>query len=292
MNIVCNYCRASNGEDDHRCRRCGRRLQQTPAQGVVAGFGPTQTATARALRVEPAPVPQTVAPAVNPPADAPARPAYQRPLFSSKEVPQVVAFESIAPKTVAPKTVAPKPPARYRGPRTEVPPRPRPRRPPVPGQQSLEFSAPQRPVDTAVEAVIYCDARVASRTQRALAAAIDVTLIVIALSLFLGIFRTMGGEIAITRNSALFLLGIAALLGFLYKTLCCLGEGESAGMHWARLRLVNFDGQKPGWEQRLYRLSMACLSFCAAGLGVLWALVDEESLTWHDHISKTFPTSY
>ena len=26
------------------------------------------------------------------------------------------------------------------------------------------------------------------------------------------------------------------------------------------------------------------------GLGLVWALVDEENLTWHDHISKTFPT--
>ena len=25
--------------------------------------------------------------------------------------------------------------------------------------------------------------------------------------------------------------------------------------------------------------------------GLIWALVDEESLTWHDHISKTFPTT-
>jgi len=23
---------------------------------------------------------------------------------------------------------------------------------------------------------------------------------------------------------------------------------------------------------------------------LVWALVDEENLTWHDHISKTFPT--
>jgi hypothetical protein len=23
---------------------------------------------------------------------------------------------------------------------------------------------------------------------------------------------------------------------------------------------------------------------------LFWALVDEENLTWHDHISKTFPT--
>jgi hypothetical protein len=28
----------------------------------------------------------------------------------------------------------------------------------------------------------------------------------------------------------------------------------------------------------------------AAGTGLIWALVDEDSLTWHDHISGTFPT--
>jgi hypothetical protein len=38
------------------------------------------------------------------------------------------------------------------------------------------------------------------------------------------------------------------------------------------------------------RALSACLSFCAGGIGLLWALVDEEKLTWHDHISKTFPT--
>jgi hypothetical protein len=32
------------------------------------------------------------------------------------------------------------------------------------------------------------------------------------------------------------------------------------------------------------------LSLISAGLGLVWALVDEENLTWHDHISKTFPT--
>jgi hypothetical protein len=32
------------------------------------------------------------------------------------------------------------------------------------------------------------------------------------------------------------------------------------------------------------------VSFIAAGIGLLWALVDEERLTWHDYMSKTFPT--
>ncbi len=34
----------------------------------------------------------------------------------------------------------------------------------------------------------------------------------------------------------------------------------------------------------------AFLSLMAGGIGLLWGLVDEETLTWHDHISKTFPT--
>jgi hypothetical protein len=42
----------------------------------------------------------------------------------------------------------------------------------------------------------------------------------------------------------------------------------------------------------MHRLASGALSFCAAGLGFLWALVDEETLTWHDHISRTFPTPY
>ena len=36
------------------------------------------------------------------------------------------------------------------------------------------------------------------------------------------------------------------------------------------------------------RVYMGCV--LPAGLGLLWALVDEESLTWQDHISHTFPT--
>jgi hypothetical protein len=56
--------------------------------------------------------------------------------------------------------------------------------------------------------------------------------------------------------------------------------------------LVNFDGQKPTQRQRFQRLASGFLSLFAAGLGLLWALVDEETLTWHDHISRTFPTPY
>ena len=40
----------------------------------------------------------------------------------------------------------------------------------------------------------------------------------------------------------------------------------------------------------LARTIGACVSVIAVGIGFAWALVDEERLTWHDYISKTFPS--
>ena len=65
---------------------------------------------------------------------------------------------------------------------------------------------------------------------------------------------------------------------------------ETIGMRMTGLRLIDFDGLQPGRRDRVLRSLAACLSFCAGGIGLLWALVDEEKLAWHDHMSKTFPT--
>ena len=61
-------------------------------------------------------------------------------------------------------------------------------------------------------------------------------------------------------------------------------------MRWTSLALINFDGQAPTRKQRLARTASGFLSLAAGGLGLVWSLVDEETLTWHDHISKTFLT--
>jgi uncharacterized RDD family membrane protein YckC len=83
----------------------------------------------------------------------------------------------------------------------------------------------------------------------------------------------------------------AVLIAVLYRILWLIANSDTAGMRWAGLRLVDFDGYAPARSQRIQRLSASLLSVGAAGLGLLWGLADEESLTWHDHISKTFPTT-
>ena len=160
-------------------------------------------------------------------------------------------------------------------------------------QQSLDFysgAASEPSLGTEVEAVIYCDAPVALPVHRLMAAAADASMIAIALGLFLAIFYLSGGRIVFTRSSLVLFGGVIAAVVFLYRMLWCLGGGDTPGMRFAGLRLVDFDGRRPEREQRTIRLAASLLSIVSAGLGLVWALVDEENLTWHDHISKTFPT--
>jgi uncharacterized RDD family membrane protein YckC len=56
------------------------------------------------------------------------------------------------------------------------------------------------------------------------------------------------------------------------------------------LRLVDFYGNPPSRALRYQRALASFISFLAAGIGLIWALVDEDALTWHDHMSSTFPT--
>jgi uncharacterized RDD family membrane protein YckC len=214
------------------------------------------------------------------PAQRPRKPiTYQPSLFTSRELPRVVPFETIAPESVE----AP--------PKTAVSTRPRVRqRKAIPGQQNLEFS-PSRYAKPS-DGVIICDAPVALPAHRGMAAALDTSIILIALAVFGLIFRLAGGAVVLNARTIPEFAGIVAAVVVFYKLLWCLANGDTPGMKWTRLMLVNFDGQTPNRKQRLLRLAASILSVLAAGLGLLWVLVDEETLTWHDHISKTFPTPY
>src|ERR1035438_2945268 len=170
--MTCSYCGSRNSETEHRCRRCGRR----PGDTLNGGFTLHRTAGALATKARPAVV--AVAP-VAPPMPLDLARAVQGSLFPERPSANVIPIESFAPPPVVRPAITPKPA-----------PRPRPATPATPtklvphraarvaeGQGKLDFlpSAPPKPrtLSTTVEAVIYCEAPVASTTHRAVAAAID-----------------------------------------------------------------------------------------------------------------------
>ncbi|MCP5117344.1 MAG: RDD family protein [bacterium] len=207
----------------------------------------------------------------------------QKPLFSGP----VIRFEDIDPSQ-RPKKRAKRKAAR----------RPVSRRGVSSDQQAFDFDAPApvtpMPAESEVEPALYCEHRVAGATHRALAASIDLGLVIAAATVFLAIFQGLSGG-ALTASalaaSALAALGVGTVvIGVFYKILWCLGNMDSPGTRWTGLRLLNFDGKLPSPRQRFQRLAGLCLSVGALGLGLLWALGDQDTLAWHDQISKTFPS--
>ncbi len=88
--------------------------------------------------------------------------------------------------------------------------------------------------------------------------------------------------------------GVVAMIaaGALYHWLfLTLGEA-TPGMRYARISLCTFDDEVPSRDQIRKRLGAMVLSLLPVGLGVGWAIFDDDRLTWHDRLSRTYQRRY
>jgi uncharacterized RDD family membrane protein YckC len=131
---------------------------------------------------------------------------------------------------------------------------------------------------------------VASIRARCAAVTLDVSIVLIAFCVILGILRMRAGELPFNRTAAMLYSVAFALLLLFYKLLACLRGDHSPGARMMGLRLLHFDGRPADRRRQLLRLASGCVSLLPLGVGFLWALVDEERLTFHDHITETFAT--
>jgi uncharacterized RDD family membrane protein YckC len=309
--MICTYCDSANSESEHRCRRCGRRLLGS-AVSAPPGYQPqTIGATALATSASDASagtITETRAmQGSSTPKAADRLPrSGQSLLFSEESSSRVIPFDAQQRESLLKSARAEK--RNQDSVLRETSELASPRRPPVKttgrkpasgdprGEQStLDFvpNPPQaaRTLKTTVEAVIYCDATVAPPINRAIAAMLDGSLIFLGLGCFLVIFEAFGGPFPWTRQNIAICAGAVALIAMFYQFVWALCGRETAGMRWTGLRVINFNGFPPDGKSRALRLIGCWLSYCSGMIGIFWALVDEESLTWHDHMSKTFPTA-
>jgi uncharacterized RDD family membrane protein YckC len=292
--MTCSYCGTRNGDGEHRCRRCGRR----PDDSLTGEFNLVRTDGALASQLQTIELAAKLAPKAVPPAPGSrpvARPrgvdtdmarARQSSLFPERSSSKVVGIADYAP--AQPRAARPKT-ALESGSKPGVR---RPRR--VSEEQGqLPFLPPQpakpRSLGTTVDSVIYCEAPVATTLHRLVASALDGSLVLIAYGCFLAVFCALGGDFVLNKTNTMFFGGMLLVIALAYGALWAVAGGESAGMRCMRLRLTTFDGFPPEPRQRALRFFGSCLSACTV-LGLLWALADEEGLTWQDHISRTFPT--
>jgi uncharacterized RDD family membrane protein YckC len=165
---------------------------------------------------------------------------------------------------------------------------PRSRRTEEPGQKAFDFES--RALPTSTIATVYCNAPVASAGPRITAAIVDIVIPVCGFAIFVTAFHLMAGAVEVSARTLQFYGAAALLILLFYRLLCCVANVDTPGMQFAGLRLLNMDGHFPQRRARFIRLGGGFISLVSAGLGLLWALFDEERLAWHDHMSGTFPT--
>ena len=124
--------------------------------------------------------------------------------------------------------------------------------------------------------------------QRMWAAAVDISVVLIASALFAALWFRIT---SLTPSLKSVLLTMATASGFfwaIYHYLFLVYTGTTLGLKSAGLQLRNFDSTSPSRPLRRWRVLVSFLSAASAGMGFLWCFLDEDALCWHDRITRTY----
>jgi uncharacterized RDD family membrane protein YckC len=150
----------------------------------------------------------------------------------------------------------------------------------VPGLPSVEAPAAQ--------SGLY---PLASLDERRLAALTDAACLFFAYGGFLALFGSLGGQFTLSKLSAAVYVATFAIVYLQYFSLFTIFGGTTPGMMLRGLQVVGFSGEPPTPRQMLLRSAGYVLSAGTFFLGFLWAMWDEDALTWHDRLSHTYLSS-
>jgi uncharacterized RDD family membrane protein YckC len=166
----------------------------------------------------------------------------------------------------------------------------------LPGEQSA--------AQVFAQAAPYPDA--APMGRRTLAAAINAGVLLAGLLAFAAVFVAVAGHWqpgtplhAVIARTGLPLSLVpataaitAAFLYLLYQALFFSLSDATPGMRCVRIALCTFDDENPTRRAMRRRILAVLVSAIPFGLGLLWAALDEDRLTWHDRIARMYQRSY
>lgn len=124
--------------------------------------------------------------------------------------------------------------------------------------------------------------------ERRIAAVIDGACLLFAFGAFLALFGAVGGVFTVSKLSGAVCLATFAIVYLQYFAIFTIFGGTTPGMMLRGLEVVSFTGEPPSPRQMLLRSAGYVLSAGTMFLGFLWSMWDEDTLTWHDRISRTY----
>jgi uncharacterized RDD family membrane protein YckC len=129
---------------------------------------------------------------------------------------------------------------------------------------------------------------VATLRERRRAALIDAACLTFAYGGFLALFGSLGGEFTLSKLSAAVCFSTFAFVYIQYFGLFTIFGGTTPGMMVRGLQVASFTGDSPTAQQLFLRTAGYMISAGTFFLGFFWALWDEDAMTWHDRLSRTY----
>jgi uncharacterized RDD family membrane protein YckC len=138
------------------------------------------------------------------------------------------------------------------------------------------------------ESEIELPLQVAPMGARTMSALTDAVVVMTAAALFGVIVLSVAKFVPQGRVAAAMGLLLPLTLWAAYHYLFLVYAGRTPGMQMAQLELSSFEGCVPTRKIRGWRAVSMVLSCTSLGLGFAWAAVDEDRLSWHDRITRTY----
>jgi len=132
----------------------------------------------------------------------------------------------------------------------------------------------------------------AALSLRLMAATVDACLLGAAFFAFIATAAVTTRELPTGLTAVIASVGTLLVLFLFYRTLFFTFSDATPGMRYARIGLCTFSDDNPTRSAMRRRTWAILLSACSLGIGCLWALLDDDRMSWHDRISRMYQRAY
>ncbi len=135
-------------------------------------------------------------------------------------------------------------------------------------------------------------ADIAGLADRLMAGIVDAALVGIAFTLFIFVFVASTAHPPSGRPALIASVVVFAFFYLIYQLLFFSFADATPGMRYARIALCTFNDDNPTRDAMRKRIFALVLAAAPLGLGFLYALFDDDSLGWHDRMTRMYQRSY
>jgi len=155
------------------------------------------------------------------------------------------------------------------------------------GPLEIPLGAPQTLSDAGTAELVSHKLTLAPRAGRAIAGVLDACVLLVAYGMFAVAFWWTGATASLRPVFLGVGASVFALVLFAYFAVNIAWGYTTPGLLAQGLEVRRMDAGRPSVADAVVRAFGVLVSLAAFGLGFIWCLVDSETLTWHDRMSRT-----